>query len=649
MSRCFPFPPPGYGARSEALIESIKVSIIGPDDEIVPLFGGFDQTLECDFAFLGVDRLISISECGKMMFDLDLCDGASLEPLLVLCGLWTATVLRRFHVCFFGLLPYPLFENVILVLKLREEIEKKRREKIEKKRIKKEKKRAKEEKKEEKKEKRKEKKERKHKDGTTASTNGSDDDKKFKLIKDIKETKADGKLQKGEVCDNELLERSGITEELEQPVTSREPCCLSDSTQSSKRKRGSPQATHENGPAIKIRLPLRKHSDPEELNSKSKFNVGSSSGNAGDIEHPLNKTSLATEHQSKCVTNTGPKRSIGKSDSSSGKVLQSSFSGNALVTKSTVGSDSQSQCLRTSESKRVVGNLDSRQPKSVHNSVRPDVVVAKDTIGNDSQSLSLRTTEFKGVSLGNSVSRHGNAMQNSVHGDCVLGKNKVESERQSQSHRTAVPNGVLGKSQCLQLEEPKRVVSNSSKAGHNDPQTLRNTDPKRVNGNSDARHGKAVQNLVHGEALVTKNTSGSYHQSKCLAKPKRVPEKPDSKHEVLQNIVQGDAVVTDKAVDAMDIDKIVGDAMDMVKAVDDSSKKVESLYKSLLLISPLRYDRFESLDEDWLFSSEAESKPRASKKQKCDSDVFKLSSSMWPRAEYFPEVDVYALPYAVPF
>ncbi|BAT82862.1 hypothetical protein LR48_Vigan07g277400 [Vigna angularis] len=574
MSRCFPFPPPGYGARSEALIESIK---------------------------------------------------------------------------------------------LREEIEKKRREKIEKKRIKKEKKRAKEEKKEI----RKEKKERKHKEGTTAAINGSDDDKKFKLINDIKETKADGKLQKGEVCDNELLERSGITEELEQPVTSREPCCLSDSTQSSKRKRGSPQATHENGPAIKIRLPLRKHSDPEELNSKSKFNVRSSSGNVGDSEHPLNKTGLATEHQSKCVTNTGPKGSIGKSDSSSDKVLQSSFSGNAVVTKSTVGSDSQSQYLRTSEPKRVVGNLDSRHPKSVHSSVRPDVVVVKDTIGNDSQSLSLRTTEFKRGSLGNSVSRHGNAMQNSVHGDCVVVKNTVGSERQSQSLRTAVPNGILGKSQCLQLKEPKQVLSNSGKVIHNsihgdstgaksstlqnDPQTL----PKRVNGNSAARHGKAVQNLVHGEVLVTKNTPGSYHQSKCLAKPKRVPEKPDSEHEALQNIVHGDAVVadiavddamvTDKAVDAMDIDKVVGDAMEMVKAVDDGSKRVESLYKSLLLIPPLMYDGFESLDEGWLFSSEAEAKPPASKKQKCDSDVFKLSSSMWPRAEYFPEVDVYALPYAVPF
>lgn len=153
--------------------------------------------------------------------------------------------LKCLHSMFVSLdfLPILCLKMLFWCLKLREEIEKKRREKIEKKRIKKEKKKS----KEEKKEKRKEKKERKHKEETTASTNGSDDDKKFKLIKDITETKADGKLQKGEVCENELLERSGITEELEQPVTSREPCCLSDSTQSSKRKRGSPQASHENG------------------------------------------------------------------------------------------------------------------------------------------------------------------------------------------------------------------------------------------------------------------------------------------------------------------------------------------------------------------------------------------------------------------
>ena len=176
-----------------------------------------------------------------------------------------------------------------------EKAEKDRKEKREKKREKKEKKMEKKEKKKEKKEKkerRKEEKEIKLKEGTATTSHGTDDGKKFKLISKLKETKADGKLQKGEDCENEQLERSGITEEFDQPVTSVEPCCLSDSTQSSKRKRSSPQLTHdhgeealklvillyvvefgltcinliwsfcETGPAIKIRLPLRNH-EPE--------------------------------------------------------------------------------------------------------------------------------------------------------------------------------------------------------------------------------------------------------------------------------------------------------------------------------------------------------------------------------------------------
>jgi len=396
------------------------------------------------------------------------------------------------------------------------------------------------------------------------------------------------------------------------------------------------------GPAIKIRLPLRKHSDPEELNSKSKFHAGSSSGDMGDIEDPSTKNTLASERQSKCVTNTGPKRSLGKSDSSSCRVLQNSVSGNAVVTKSTVGIDRQSQCLRTTEPKRVVGNLDFRHGKSVQNSVRPDVVVAKNILGNDSQSQSLGKTDFKRGPIGNSFSTHGKAMQNSVH--------RVDPKRIVSNSDKGIHNSIPRDS----------VVAKNTLENDHKTQCLRNGKPKGVYGNSDARHGKAVQNIVHGEAVVTENTPGSDRQLKSLTKSKRVPNKPDSKHsKAVQNLVHGDAVitsievddvmVTDKAVDAMDIDKAAGDAMSIVNAVDDGRKKVESLYKSLLLIPPVTYDGLESLDQDWLFSSEPEAKPPVSKKQKCDSDVFKLSSSMWPRAAYFPEVDVYALPYAVPF
>jgi hypothetical protein len=49
--------------------------------------------------------------------------------------------------------------------------------------------------------------------------------------------KDNGKLVKGEDNENEQLERSGITEELVQPVSSPQEPYSSDSTQSSKRKR----------------------------------------------------------------------------------------------------------------------------------------------------------------------------------------------------------------------------------------------------------------------------------------------------------------------------------------------------------------------------------------------------------------------------
>lgn len=80
----------------------------------------------------------------------------------------------------------------------------------------------------EKREKRKREKELKQKDSTTshASFGGA------MKLKDI-----NGKLLMGEDYENEQLERSGITEELEQPVSSPQEPYSSDSTQSSKRKR----------------------------------------------------------------------------------------------------------------------------------------------------------------------------------------------------------------------------------------------------------------------------------------------------------------------------------------------------------------------------------------------------------------------------
>jgi hypothetical protein len=80
---------------------------------------------------------------------------------------------------------------------------------------------------------------------------------------------------------------------------------------------------------------------------------------------------------------------------------------------------------------------------------------------------------------------------------------------------------------------------------------------------------------------------------------------------------------------------------------DDESRRVDSLYKSLLKIQPVTYDGLDSLDQDWLFSSVPKEPKPVAKKQKIDA--FQCSKSLWPRAQYMPEVDIYALPYTIPF
>lgn len=132
---------------------------------------------------------------------------------------------------------------------------------------------------------------------------------------------ADGKLQKD--IDNELLERSGITEEHDQPVSSHQEPCLSDSSQSSKRKR---EADH--GPAIKIRLPLRKHREPEE--PKSEYQVGSSSARVGNADS-FTQLASASDHRLQSISNNENNQLPGNSDSGHGKRLQSLVPGDTPV------------------------------------------------------------------------------------------------------------------------------------------------------------------------------------------------------------------------------------------------------------------------------------------------------------------------------
>ncbi|KAK7280764.1 hypothetical protein RJT34_25831 [Clitoria ternatea] len=415
MSRCFPFPPPGYirnGARSEALIESIK---------------------------------------------------------------------------------------------LREEIEKAEKDRKERK----ERKREKKERKKEKKERKhkdgtsKEKKEKKHKDGSskekkhkerTSHAAVGEDRKLFKHVEEVKEIKPNGKLQKSEDCENEQLERSGITEELDQPV-SLEQCCLSDSTQSSKRKRSSLDSPQDHGPTIKIRLPLRKHREPEDSKPECE---PLSSGIAAEI--------VGSDHNLQPLVKRRTNQVLGNSGSGLGKVMQNLDNGKSMQNRGT---------------NPVFGNSDSRHSKAMQ-------------IFDDGKATQNRGTNQV---LGNSDSRHSKAMQNLDHG-----------------------------------------------------KALQNRGTKQVFGNSDSRHCKVTQNLDHGKS-VAKNSE-----------------------------------------------------------IKDESQGVATLYESLCQISPVTCDGFDSLDQDWLFSSEpAEARPPVSKKPKLETDIFRCSKSLWPRAQYLPEVEVYALPYAVPF
>ncbi|KAK2982273.1 hypothetical protein RJ640_020825 [Escallonia rubra] len=172
--------------------------------------------------------------------------------------------------------------------------------------LQKEKEKAKSERRKEKKEKKREKKEK-------AKQNSSD----FPHYKKAKEYPTepghDTLAQKGEECwvdmtgkfnekrrgdDVEQLERSGLTEEHELPVSSSKPCYSSDSTQNSnkrKRFRSPSGGVRSHGNILRIRLPLQKHKEPDA--SVSKDQICSTSG----------RTEQPRKHESEnfCSTSVG--------------------------------------------------------------------------------------------------------------------------------------------------------------------------------------------------------------------------------------------------------------------------------------------------------------------------------------------------------
>ncbi|OIV96307.1 hypothetical protein TanjilG_09734 [Lupinus angustifolius] len=87
--------------------------------------------------------------------------------------------------------------------------------------------------------------------------------------------------------------------------------------------------------------------------------------------------------------------------------------------------------------------------------------------------------------------------------------------------------------------------------------------------------------------------------------------------------------------------------------VDDEGMRMVSMYNSLIqnwIPPPATCIGFDSDGQDWLFRSEQQEERRASKTVKVVTATLSCSSSsLWPRAQYLPEVELYALPYTVPF
>lgn len=144
---------------------------------------------------------------------------------------------------------------------------------------------------------------------------------------------------------------------------------------------------------------------------------------------------------------------------------------------------------------------------------------------------------------------------------------------------------------------------------------------------------QAKPNQLGSSNFLIQGTGSSVHQLQHVPKAEANQSigNSDSRHcKTSQNSIHGDVLVTNTTHDV-------------------EGQRMESLYNSLFQI-PLTCEALDSDDQDWLFSSDlTEAKP-VSKKLKPVTDAVRCSTpSLWPHSQYLHEVDMYALPYTVPF
>ncbi|XP_038718626.1 uncharacterized protein LOC120011553 [Tripterygium wilfordii] len=88
------------------------------------------------------------------------------------------------------------------------------------------------------------------------------------------------------------------------------------------------------------------------------------------------------------------------------------------------------------------------------------------------------------------------------------------------------------------------------------------------------------------------------------------------------------------------------------KSYQNETQKVESLYRDLIeewLPPPIQLDQESLDDQDWLFGVRRQNGNGSKRIAACQDVAQCLSPTLWPRAHYLPEADVFALPFIVPF
>ncbi|XP_058725397.1 uncharacterized protein LOC131596686 [Vicia villosa] len=407
-------------------------------------------------------------------------------------------------------------------------------------------------------------------------------DSKLKLADEVKKPKDNGKLQKGQYYENEHVEKSDITEELDKPVSSPQEPSSSDSSQSSKRKRDTLLSSKDHGTGIRIRLPLRKHTEPEEV--KQVFQLGSSSRSVG-ISDSITQETRRVQRPLQGVTKVENTNQLPVNSASCRLPLKKVETPNELAGISA-----------PQVSRPLLKKVETHSSSQV---CRPP----QKKVETHSSSQVCRPTQKKVETLlsGNSASQV-----------CRPPLKKVE---------TLLPGNSAPKV-CrppLRKDETPSQFNASSASKVCRPPLRKDETPCQLNVSSASKVCRPP--LSKDETLNQLNVNSASNVCKALSNsvPVDAPSKP------LKNLVPVDAPTANETV-------------------DKESRRMESLYNSLLNIPPIKYDCFDSVDEDWLFRTES-----VSKKQKID-DAIQCSKSVWPpRAQYMPEIEMYALPYTVPF